>query len=55
MLLLSRFLVPISNELVIEEEVIIVPIPIDPINPIEGLSSAVNLAPTPTTSSIYSL
>jgi len=55
MLLLSRFLVPVSNEPVIEEEVIIVPIPTNLTDPIEGLSSAINLAPTPTTSSIYSL
>jgi len=54
MLLLSRFLVPVSNELVVEEEVIIVPIPTNPTDPIEGSSSAINLAPTPTTSSIYS-
>jgi hypothetical protein len=50
MLLLNRLLVPVSNEPVIEEEVIIVPI-----DPIEGLSSAINLAPTPTTGPIYSL
>jgi hypothetical protein len=55
MLLLSRFLVPVSNEPAIEEEVIIVPISTKPTNPIKGLSSAINLAPTPTTSSIYSL
>ena len=55
MLLLSRFLVPVFNELAIEEEVIIVPIPTDPTNPMEGSASAINLALTPTTSSIYSL
>ena len=54
MLLPNRFLVPVSNEPAIEEEVIIVPIPTDLINPIEGSSSTINLAPTPTTSSIYS-
>ena len=54
-LLLSYFLVPISNKLAIEEEVIIVPIPTNPTNPIEGLSSTINLALTPITSSIYSL
>ena len=54
MLLPNRFPVPVSTEPAIEEEVIIVPIPANPINPIEGLSSAVNLAPTPTTSSIHS-
>jgi len=53
-LLLSRFLVPVSNEPVIEEEVIIVPIPTNPTNPIEGSASAINLALTPTTSSIHS-
>jgi hypothetical protein len=51
MLLPNRFPIPISNKPGIEEEVIIVPIPIDPI---EGLSSTINLARTPTTSSFYS-
>jgi hypothetical protein len=54
MLLPSRFLAPVSDEPAIEEEVIIVPIPADPTNPIEGSSSAINLAPTPTTGSIHS-
>jgi hypothetical protein len=54
-LLLSRFLVPISNEPGIEGEVIIVPIPTNPTNPIGGLSSTINLAPISTTSSFYSL
>jgi len=50
-LLPSRLPVPVSDEPSIEEEVTIVPVPIDPI---EDLSSAINLAPTPITSSIHS-
>jgi hypothetical protein len=49
MLLPNRSPVPVSDEPVTEEEVTMVPI-----DPIEGLSSAINLAPTPTAGPIHS-